>query len=233
MSDNTAIAERQAPVSGLPESLLQDVAQEIRRQAGSALLVLTRSVGQLLIDRFYDGDMAKAHQRGATDNTLRSLADLLSDIPGLSSAVSLYRCIGVHEVASRLEAAGVPPGKHLTPRHFRAVFPLPAARQIALLRVADEESWTVEELEKAAAKYGDGEDRPGGRRGRKPLPVFVKSIHRLARNLADDADLFGDESRLAQLDPEQVDELVAEVERVRAKCEAMAAWLKAGRPGGA
>ena len=80
--------------------------------------------------------------------------------------------------------------KHLGVSHVRAVLGLPIKEQERFLETAEEGAWTVGRIEQEVASSRK-ELETGVRRGRRPLPAFVKSIHSM-RRFAEDDGLLGD-----------------------------------------
>jgi hypothetical protein len=95
--------------------------------------------------------------------------------------------------------------QHVGISHARLVLGLPDKDQERLIRTAEEKEWTVQKLEHEASKAKKKLHRNRG--GRRPLPVFVKSIHHL-RRFADNEDmLLGDVAQMRELPTEERAEL--------------------------
>lgn len=92
---------------------------------------------------------------------------------------------------------------------------LPEQPQTRLLLRAERQRWTVRQVEREAARVL----RPKNRRGRPPLPAFVKTIHSLRRFVAAPEVNFGDVDRADRLDPSKRAELREVVQALKARCD--------------
>ena len=168
------------------------MAQDIRRLQRDATIGLAIHVGELIISKLYGGDFSTWRSHGSKDVSFRKLTELLQD--DLSASV-LYRSVAIYELADRM---GVSTWKHLGVSHVRAVLGLPIKEQERILETAEEEAWTVERIEQEVASSRK-ELETGVRRGRRPLPAFVKSIHSM-RRFAEEDGLLGDLDEVRNLE---------------------------------
>jgi hypothetical protein len=227
LGDPGPVVQVLAPAA--PPELIEAVYQDLlglQRRAGLALAVAT---GGLLIARLYGGDFGAWRARGPKDDaSLRALAERFkaADMTGFS-ATNLYRAIAVAELVEQL--GGVPSLEHrrLTLGHLRAALGAPADERAALLDRAEAEGWTAERLATEAAKL---RAPAGERRGRPPLPGFVKTLNQLERMLEVEAEAFGGLEAVEELDAEEAARLYAAATAMREKCEALQGALR-GRAG--
>jgi hypothetical protein len=182
MSDHAlveVVSREDAPIS---DELIHQVADEIRSLHHEATLGFALRLGALIIGKLYGGSFDTWRHRGQKDVSLSKLTELL---PEALSVATVYRAVAIYELDYRL--GGIATWKHLGVSHVRAVLALPEKDQRRLLDQAENKEWTVVELEKAVAK-AKKKLKTESSAGRKPLPMFVKSLHHLKR-FADDDDL--------------------------------------------
>jgi len=218
------------PVASTGDGDLVDAtALDISRLHRAHGLEFACAVGQLVVDRFYGGDMDAMRRRRRGCPSLRRLAEH----PALPmSASSLYRAIAIFGVVERVESSAR--WSHLGPSHVRAVLSLPHERQVALLEAAEAGAWTVERLalavqEAKADRQRGAEGRHRG--GRPPLPRFVKTIRALSKLADPDEALYGDLDRAAQLAREEREQLQAVLAKMKARCAELDRALSAASAG--
>lgn len=212
--------------AAITDSVIDEVVAELNGLSRSATLELTLGIGRIVVARFYGGDLGVLRERAEKDASLRKLASRAESGELHMSASGLYRAIAIYELTSRL---GVSTWKHLGVSHLRAVLGLPPAQQQKLLGTAEDEAWTVEEIERAAKK---AHKKAGGeKRGRKPLPAFVKGIGRIAKLLEDGDDSFGELDQVDALDAKEATRLYQAVTGMKLKCEELQVKLAARVPG--
>lgn len=206
-------------VSAVTDEELQAVAEEVVTILHGAVVQATVQVGELLVERFYDGDLELMRSHARKDNSLRRLAEL----PMMPSAATLHRAVELFALSEAL--GGVSTWKHLGVSHFAAVFPLERKRQKQLLDRAEEHGWTVRQLEQEARK-----DRPAGRSGRPRMPVFQKTVRGLQRVL-DDEGAFADLEKLDELNADDVKQLHTTVQSMENRLRELKATLRTRMPG--
>jgi hypothetical protein len=146
--------------------------QDIRRMAADATVNLSVAIGELIVRRFYGGNIGAWRQRKGRDASFRALARH----PGLPlSASGLYRSVCIYEMTLRIPALADP---CFTPSHLRAVIGLAPDTQETLLNRARHERWTVRALEEEISRLRRDDMRP---RGRKRLPAPVRWARTLQR----------------------------------------------------
>jgi hypothetical protein len=199
------------PGTAVPDAVVVDVAQTIREMHRTAGLQFAYDVGQLILTKFYGGNVAAFRSHAAKDSSLRRLAEQ-PEMPLGRSA--LHQAVEVHLVLER--RGGVQTLGRLSPSHVRTVLALPAPEQDKLLAKAEAKALTVKQLEaearKAKSRAGKGK---GG--GRPALPAFVKSIHALGKYV--DGDLFGGLEAVDELGLDEAQTLYSTVSGLKARCE--------------
>ena len=142
--------------------------------------------GELVIRECYGGSLEVWREKGPKTAIFRKLIRH-PELPLSPSA--LYRAVAVFELRERFAGCG---WQRLGASHFRSVIGLTPVEQQELLHQAEQSRWTAARLEAIASKY---RLRAQERRGRPPLPRFVKVIHQLKRLVArKDQELTGFEA---------------------------------------
>jgi hypothetical protein len=198
---------------------------ELHRICRTATRRFALSVGKLIVDRLYGGDVNAWRARGTQDETFAQLARS-PDLP--MSPGALYRCVATFELCQRL--GGAEQWKHVSSSHMRAVLGLPHEAQRQLLASAERNRWTVAELESEA-----GEHRPASspRGGRPRLPELTKTARAIDRFLDSDGNFEGSASALTSMDAERARELYETFRRVRRACDSVLPVLEAALLDGA
>jgi len=172
-------------------------------------LMLAVDVGCLVVLQLYNGDVQTLHKTGRTHDGFRKLADH-PDLP--MSKSTLWRYVRVYELTSRMP--WIVPGK-LTVAHLTLVLGVEPDEQERLLRMAEDQGWSSARLSK--------ELRTKEPTIRPTLPVL--KVVRRAERLEADPRQFG---RVRDLGEEERRRVREAVERTRAWCEAVDAWLRDG-----
>ncbi len=155
---------------------MDTVVRELNEALRGSTMDLHLRMGQLIIDRLYGGDLSAWRAQGPKEVSFETLAARTGhDL--LVSASSLYRAVALFELTERL---AISKWKSLGVSHLRAVLGLADRDQRPLLAAAEKEKWTVERLEAEVSKLRSAAHR---RRGRPPLPAFIKTVHRIAKAL--------------------------------------------------
>jgi hypothetical protein len=165
---------------------LVDAVNEATRRHG---LAWVRSLGRLLVDELFDGDLGQLRLGARRDVSLRAVARH----PRLQiSASSLWYALAIYDQLHQLPTAL---GEALTVSHHRRLVPLrdPTVKA-RLAERAVQQGWSVRRLGEEV-RHMRRQNAPGRERrvGRPPLPGFVKAIRRLPRAL---------EGSLEDLDPD-------------------------------
>ena len=187
-----------------------------------ATLAIACTVGRIVLERFYGGDVAAWHAHGRKPVSLRKLAERLND--GHFTASGLSRCMAIHAALRPL--GPVTQWRRLTPRHVAVVLPLPPSEQAALLRAAEESDWTAKELKEHARVH-----RPVPHRGRTPVPKFVGAVHQIVRMTEPDGAAFAEIARIDELSAEALLDLNQQLMRARANLERLQRAISLKRAG--
>ena len=176
---------------------------EIQKIDRVAKFDFAMSVGRIVVEHIFAGDVNALRKRGPKDQTLRDLANH-PELPiterRLYSAVSAYEFLqrtGLEEVVRTSVLLGF--------SHVQAVLPAPREDQKRLLVEAKEQAWTVRHLKAEVAKLA--RPRRGGRRPASPLTKLFTAL---------EAAVAGIESALAaasEVDAETADHAVEIVKR--------------------
>jgi hypothetical protein len=169
-------AATRMPTNPGADGLLDTVVLEINEAFRAGTMDIHIAIGRLIITRLYGGDLRVWRAHGAKETSFAKLA-VRSGNDLLVSATSLYRAVALFELTERL---GISAWKYLGVSHLRAVLSLPDFEQRRLLATAEKDRWTVKRIEGEASTLRQTQER---RRGRHPLPPFVKTIHRVAKAL--------------------------------------------------
>ena len=215
----------------VPDETISEVVASIRAAQAKHGFALIQDIGRLIVEKFYGGDIGVLRDRGPKDASLRQLADH-PDLP--MSASGLYRAVATYDLIER--QGGVAVWKHLGPSHVRAVLPVSDKDQRRLLGFAEKHSWTVKKLEEKVRKIREdakAAETDVKKRGRPPLPRFVKSLNALERYATDGDDLFGDLDAVDDLDGDEAQRLYQTVTGLKLKCEELEEKLRGRVPGDA
>lgn len=220
MADQRKLARAATHVPA-SEYVIDEFVETLRGLCSTATLALALRVGRLVVDTFYEGDLALWRACGKGHPSLRCLAKR-QDLP--MSAPRLYRCVAIYELSQRLPRVST--WKHLGSSHVRIVLGLPENEQEPLLELAELKKWTVQRLESEARRFrGAGVQR----RGRPPQSEGSKRLSSIKRWLDECPD------SLPTIDPRSIDyeTLTALHARVRAvgnKCDEIEATIRRHLP---
>ncbi len=173
---------------------VEGVLRELTALVRGATVDLSLKVGQLVVERFFGGDALNWRQQ--KQHSLRQLARH-PELP--MSASALRRCVGLYELTQRV--GDLRCFQQLGTSHFRAVLGLDSQLQRSLLTNANEQAWTVSELESHVSEVRGRQQRSRG--GRPRVPSFVKLIRQLeplAEQTALQLTQAQDERELSELD---------------------------------
>lgn len=214
----------------LPPPASEDVVDQVVATLNNLTRVqgldLALQIGRVVVHGLYNGDVTVLRGRTEKDASLRKLAER-SETGALHLSVPvLFRAIAIFEMTERL---GVSTWEHLGVSHLRLVLGLAHGQQQRLLANAEEQEWTVEELEAAAAKIRSKSKAGNG--GRKRMLPFVKGIGRLAKLFANQDETFGGLDQIDNLDEDEALRLYQAVTGMKIKCEEMQQALAKRVPG--
>jgi hypothetical protein len=121
-------------------------------------------IGELILTRFFAGDVQAWRARHTKSQSLRKIAGR-ADCPFGKS--TLHEAVGVY--VATLEHPEVRTFEHVSASHIAAVLPLSVPIQAELLRAAETERWSVRRLKREARARRDGEPTPPSS---NQVPVF-------------------------------------------------------------
>ena len=226
-SEATLISDDEAAES----DLIDEAVAEINAIYSSTQLELALAIGEVVVKKFYGNDFKAVRDKNPNKHTsfrkLAARADKDGDLKVNKTA--LWRSVALYELCTRLEL-DVSGRKQLTMTHLRAVLPLPYKEQKRLVAYALEKDWNSTRMEQAADRAKKKHRK--GKGGRKPLPGFVKVIHKVEK-LAKSEQLFEDldDERLEELEAEEAEQLYKAVTDMKLKCEKLQKKLKRVTPG--
>ncbi len=200
------------PQALVDEGKLDEAVNFINRKTILSGLDLAREVGQYILDNFFDGDYQKfADPSSAKEGSFRAL---LSREDLLLGNTTLYNFV---RVSHQLELLPSDLVDRLTLTQHRALLPLPDPKlKEKLARRALDQGWTSSVLEAEVSKH-----LPVSRRGRKPSPLVVKTIHRVAKALNSSRVEAFDADEIRRLGPERTAALAAQLEENLARLEVL------------
>lgn len=157
---------------------LDSLVAQLNAVQKGALLQTAFSIGKLVLDQVFGGDISRFRQRSEGDTTWRALAEH----PGLEVKHSaLWYSVALHENYSLLGenvASALSLGHHRLLAH---VADAEARRGLAQRAVSQQLSVRALEQEVKATKSEGGENK----RGRKPIPEPLKRLGRAVSELKD------------------------------------------------
>lgn len=212
-SDNrrgaTSLAAATSPEDSVDE-VVDRVVRELNALCKKATFDFATSVGRLIVDRFYGGDLDAWRNRGPKVVSFRMLARH-PDLP--MSPAALYRSVAIYELSRSLPAGHC---VRLSTSHLRLVLPLARADQLRLLAEADAQGWSVSRLRERVALLEVTTDKPArSRGGRKRGPRLRKTMRILQSCLQPTNSLVGADDDDLDLSPETARSLADLLERVR------------------
>lgn len=177
-------------------------------------------IGKVIVETYYGGERGASRGAGAT--SVREISDSLG---GKFGQVTLNRCAAVYEMCRDL---GVEPNfEHLRFAHLSRLTGLTAAQQQRLLKTAEKGAWSVERVQGEVKKLRAGKKN---RKGRPPLPGFVKAVNQLERFVDGREALLGDLESASELEPEVLSALRERVDEVLKQLTSLkAALVKLGK----
>lgn len=191
---------------------VERVVRQLNALCKTATFDFAMSVGKLIIDTFYSGDLAAWRDRGIKNVSFRRLAKH-PDLP--MSATALYRSTAIYEVCQRV---GASEWRHLSTSHVRLVLPLPGAQQVSLLRRAEADAWPVQRLREEIEALPSS-SRAVGRGGRPKRSALRKAVRTLQAFLEESTYLLGTATPVVDLSPEMARTVVKLLHSVQSACE--------------
>jgi len=104
------------------------------------------AIGELILERFFGGDVGAWRARHTKSQSLRRIAGR-PDCPFAKS--TLHEAVGIY--VATLHLPEVRTFGHVSASHVAAVLPLPVSQQAELLRLAERERWSVRRVKREVA----------------------------------------------------------------------------------
>ena len=221
--DTTATTRKGTDLVVVSDAVIDEVAHTIRDMHRAAGLQFACDVGQLVLDRFYGGDLDLLRKTGPKCVSFQKLARH-PELP--MSAAVLHQAVAVFELTERLRV--VYTCKRLGVSHVRAVLNLPEDTQVRLLKRAEQAGWTVEKIEDEARRARQRDPRRRG--GRPPLPPVVKATRAIRRQVDQASSLFSRDDDLRNLAEDNAKEVLDAVANVRVQLDDLERHVKASVP---
>jgi hypothetical protein len=204
----TVSDRRLAPTVDQP-SKLDRVARRINALCREAALEVTYSIGELIIEELYGGDIAQWGRQGTGSFSYRKLA-ARADL--LVSPSTLCRAVAIYVLCERL--GGRPALGDLTASHLQEVLALEQPEQERLLFTANAQQWTVSRLRAEVRRR-----RPEASRSKRAS--VIGAVEKLKAFLLRHQSTLTDGGALRDLDPTTANELRSNVAEVRSRLEAL------------
>jgi hypothetical protein len=204
----TAVPAKAAVVVA-SDAAIERLADEIRTFTREAKIAYVLTIGRLVMERFYGGDLALFRSRRRTkDVSIRRLVARLEETATMSRTM-LHRCLSFCELAQR--APSVPTLGQIGVSHVYVALSLPEPLQEPLLVRADVEGWTIGRTKQEVEKL-----RPRKRRRTRPQmaatrrPRFIRDVDRL-RPVVQDEGFLSDIDRCRELPVDELREVLGVV----------------------
>jgi hypothetical protein len=215
--------ELHAGLSVREGELVERVIQQLNLLCKTVTFEFALSVGKLIIDAFYDGDLERWQMRAPkVEISLRKLVKH-PDLP--MSPGALWRSVAMYELTERL---GIRSWKHVSTSHLRLVLPCAPEEQRRLLLAAEQHMWTVQQLDDQIVSLVRDRSRIRGRkrhsRARKAVTAVKKCLVALRETLDATVDDVSDRS------PDSAREVLSSLEELAAACERHRAHIREHMP---
>lgn len=194
---------------------LDEIVSELNGICRTSSLEFALRVGAVVIHHFYEGDTKAWRDRGPKLHSFRRLAEHPKLLIGPGA---LYRCVAVFELCDRLRAPSR--WRRLGASHLRAVVGVPEDKQERLLTLANDQHWSVQQLEAKAQELKKSRSK-GGRRLQSPLKKILRALDRHLRHHEDMLD----QSR--ERDAVELEEQLELLLKLRGVIDHMASVVKA------
>jgi hypothetical protein len=155
---------------------VDQVVRELRQLRGSGL-TLAVSIGKVVLERIYRGDVGRWRSRGRKDTSFRKLARHAA-VP--FSAPTLSRSVGIYVVSlRRRDLLEIP---HVGPSHVRELLGLSSDMQDRLIDKAADQKWSVRRLRQEVGCLAlPSPPTPGEKRASRALARRLRRLKRDTR----------------------------------------------------
>jgi hypothetical protein len=185
---------------------IDSIVRELRALYCVTGLKLALTIGKVVLDRIYGGDVDLWHSRGRKDQSFRKLAKH----PALPFGPStLSRAVGIYEISLRRHDLLELP--NLTSSHVRELLKLPSEQQDQLIDRTCRDEWSVERLRREIERLRGAEPKALGRR---QAPRFATFLRTLAREIRQSV-LLQEVDRIAGLANDETEELLRTARALR------------------
>ncbi len=135
--------------------------------------------------------------------------------------MTLNRCLAAYRVATEL---GAGKWEHLSFAMLRTLDSLVAQQQGTVARRASKERWSAHQLQAEVARLN--KQKKGKRRGRPALPSIVRAVNQLTSFAASPRGIAASVDSIAELTPEQLDQLHRSTQALRGELKRLESRLK-------
>jgi hypothetical protein len=217
-----------SPIVPNPEQeVVERVVQQLNAIGREVTFAFAFRVGQVVIENFYAGNMDGWRLRVPNKDVFFRKLSAHPDLP--MSASALFRSVCIYELCERL---GVRSWKHLSTSHIRLVLPLPATEQERVLRLAEDNAWSVRRLDEEVAGMRVPGQRPNPARGGPKARRALKAIRVVDKCSSAIAGLLHSlDDDLTSLPEEQIRAAIELVRTMRLQCKLLEDRLAPTMPG--
>jgi hypothetical protein len=195
---------------------IDSIVHELRALYCVTGLKLALTIGKVVLDRIYGGDVALWHSRGPKDQSFRTLANH----PALPFGPStLSRAVGIYEISLRRHDLLELP--NLTSSHVRELLKLPSEQQDQLIDQTSRDEWSVQRLRREIEQLLGAEPRVFGNR---QAPRFAKFLRTLGREVKQ-AVLLQEVDQIEGLTNDETEELLRTARALRDQSEMVMEYL--------
>jgi hypothetical protein len=196
--ERNALVARPASASHpVPADVIDMLVSELNEIHRGAALDAALRIGELIVNRFYRGDLTAWRRHSTKEASFRKLA-ARSERDLRISPTGLYRAVALYELVERLDLRHI---RHIGVTHLRLVLGLPEEHQRRLIAVAEENSWQSDRLEVETSRV---RRTLGKRSGRTALPPIVRTVRNIAQICHQVRTMGPDADDVVSLSPEEI-----------------------------
>jgi hypothetical protein len=176
---------------------VDDLVRDLNDLHRGAALETALRIGELIVKRFYGGDLSAWRTHTTKEASFRKLA-ARADRDLRISATGLWRAVALYELTTRLKITSP---RYLTVTHLRLVLGLPDDEQRRLLASAEQMEWPTERLEEETARL---RSQAKNRFGRPAMLPLVRVMRLLAKEAQRAGGMATEDDYIAPLTSEQI-----------------------------
>jgi hypothetical protein len=207
------------------DAAIDGVVHRLNALARIATLDFAISVGRLIVETFYAGDIDSWRDRSVKDVFFRKLSRH-PDLP--MSATALYRSVAIYELSLRL------PTDHwtrLSASHLQLVLPLSRPEQERLLQLANTHEWPVRRLRAEIVAQGHATTDPHGSLAERPGKSRWKHTANTTKECIDSVSaMLEDTDSDCDLSPESAVSITDMLSRLQSACAQLERRLRRTLP---